>query len=192
MIRTLSLSILAAAAAFAQSYQIDTAHSGAVFTVKHMMVSNVTGRFSNVKGTVLYDEKNLAKSSIDATIDVETVNTNDGKRDGHLKAPDFFDAAKYPQMKFQSTKFYKDGGTIKVDGNLTLHGVTKPVTLTLSEVSPEVKHPMGTLVRGATATTRLNRKDFGLTWNRALEAGGVMVGEDVNVTIEIELSRKPA
>jgi polyisoprenoid-binding protein YceI len=192
MIRNFILIAAAAATAFAQSYQIDSAHSGAVFTVKHMMVTNVTGRFSAVKGTVVFDEKAPQKSSIDATIDIDTVNTNDAKRDSHLKAPDFFDSAKFPSMRFQSTKFYKADGVMKVDGNLTLHGVTKPVTLTLSEVSPEVKHPAGTMVRGATATTKLNRKDFGLTWNRALEAGGMMVGEDVNVTLEIELTRKPA
>ncbi len=189
----MKLPILIAAtalAATAQSYQIDSAHSSAGFSVKHMMVTNVSGKFSNVKGAIVYDEKNLAASSVTASVDVNTVNTNESKRDAHLKAPDFFDAAKYPTMEFQSTKVYKAGGIVKVDGNLTLHGVTKPITLTLTEISPEVKHPMGGLVRGAVATTKINRKDFGLTWNKTLETGGLMVGDEVTVTLEIEAARK--
>lgn len=189
----MKFALLALSAVFslgAQSYQIDSSHSSAGFSVKHMMVTNVSGRFSNIKGTIQYDEKNLANSSVTASVDVNTVNTNEGKRDAHLKAPDFFDAAKYPTMEFKSTKVYKANGVVKVDGNLTLHGVTKPVTLTLTEVSPEVKHPMGGLVRGAVATTKINRKDFGLTWNKTLETGGLMVGDEVTVTLEIEATRK--
>jgi polyisoprenoid-binding protein YceI len=186
----LSLSLLGTLALSAQTYQIDSSHSSAGFSVKHMMVTNVSGKFANVKGTVVVDEKNLAKSSVEASIDVNTVNTNEGKRDAHLKTPDFFDTAKYPSMEFKSTKVYKAGSTMKIDGNLTLHGVTKPVTLTITEFSPEVKHPMGGIVRGAIATTKINRKDFGLTWNKALETGGVMVSEDVNITLEIEMTRK--
>lgn len=178
--------------ALAQSYDIDSAHSGASFSVKHMMVTNVSGRFSSVKGKVVYDEKDLAKSSVEAEIDINTVNTNEPKRDGHLKSPDFFDAEKFPTMTFKSTKVYKAGGVTKVDGNLTLHGVTKPVTLTLEELSGEIKHPMGTIVRGAVAKTKINRRDFGLVWNKALDSGGVMVGEEIAITLEIEASRKPA
>jgi polyisoprenoid-binding protein YceI len=189
----MKLLLLCAVSAFAlsaQHYQIDSAHSSAGFSVKHMMVTNVSGKFSNVKGAIVYDEKNLAASSVTASVDVNTVNTNESKRDAHLKAPDFFDAAKYPTMEFKSSKVYKAGGVVKVDGNLTLHGVTKPVTLTLTEISPEVKHPMGGLVRGAVATTKINRKDFGLTWNKTLETGGLMVGDEVTVTLEIEAARK--
>ncbi len=105
----------------AQSYQIDSSHSGASFRVKHMMATNVSGRFSNLKGTVTFDEKNVGKSSIDATIDVDTINTNEPKRDAHLKSPDFFDVAKFPQMSFRSTRIYKADGVMKADGNLTLH-----------------------------------------------------------------------
>lgn len=183
---------MTALGAFAQSYDIDSAHSGASFSVKHMMVTNVSGRFSSVKGKVVYDEKNLAKSSVEAEIDINTVNTNEPKRDGHLKSPDFFDAEKFPTMTFKSTRVYKAGGVTKVDGNLTLHGVTKPVTLTLEELSGEIKHPMGTIVRGAVAKTKINRRDFGLVWNKALDSGGVMVGEEIAITLEIEASRKPA
>lgn len=174
----------------AQSYDIDSAHSAASFTVKHMMVTNVPGRFSNVQGKVAYDEKNLGKSSIEAVIDVTTVNTNQEKRDAHLKSPDFFDVAKYPTMTFKSTKVYKAGGVVKVDGNLTLHGVTKPVTLTLDEVSKEVKSASGTIVRGAVAKTIISRKEFGLTWNKLIETGGAVVGDEIAITLEIELSRK--
>jgi polyisoprenoid-binding protein YceI len=190
--KSLALLGLFASLSFGQTYQIDTAHSGAAFSVRHMMVTNVSGRFSNLKGSVVIDEKTPANSKVEAIIDVATVNTNEPKRDGHLKSPEFFDVAKFPTMTFQSTKVYKSGDVTKVEGNLTLHGVTKPVTLTLSEVSPEVKHPMGGLVRGATATTKISRKEFGLTWNRALEAGGVTVGDEVSITLEIEMSRKPA
>lgn len=189
----MKLILLAAAASLAlsaQTYEIDSAHSSAGFSVKHMMVTNVSGKFSNVKGNIVYNEKNLAASSVVASVDVNTVNTNESKRDAHLKAPDFFDAAKYPSMEFKSTKVYKAGNIVKVDGNLTLHGVTKPITLTLTELSPEVKHPMGGLVRGAVATTKINRKDFGLTWNKTLETGGLMVGDEVTVTLEIEAARK--
>ena len=192
MLKQLLFLSATALALTAQTYQIDSSHSGANFRVKHMMVTNVSGRFSNLKGAVTYDEKNLNKSSIEATVDIETINTNEPKRDAHLKSPDFFDVAKFPQMTFKSTKIYKAGGVTKADGDLTLHGVTKPVTLTLTELSGEVKHPMGTIVRGAVATTRISRKDYGLTWNKTIEAGGVVVGDEIAITLEIELSRKPA
>ena len=191
MLKQLLFLSATALALTAQTYQIDSSHSGANFSVKHMMVTNVSGRFSNLKGAVTFDEKNLSKSSIEATVDIETINTNEPKRDAHLKSPDFFDVAKFPQMTFKSTKVYKAGGVTKADGDLTLHGVTKPVTLTLTELSGEVKHPMGTIVRGAVATTRISRKDYGLTWNKTIEAGNVLVGDEIAITLEIELSRKP-
>ncbi len=192
MKKALLIFTASAISVFAQAYDIDAAHSGASFSVKHMMVTNVSGRFSNVSGKINYDPANLAKSTIEATIDINTINTNEPKRDGHLKSPDFFDAAKFPTMTFKSTKIYKAGGVTKVDGNLTLRGVTKPVTLTLEELSPEVKHPMGTVVRGAVAKTKINRRDFGLTWNTVLDSGGAMVGDEISITLEIEASRKPA
>ncbi len=177
---------------FAQSYDIDSAHSGASFTVKHMMVTNVSGRFSNVQGKVSFDEKNMAKSSIEATVDVATINTNEPKRDGHLKSPDFFDVAKYPTMTFKSSKVYKADGKILVDGMLSLHGVSKPVTLTLEELSPEVMPAPGKIVRGAVAKTKISRKEFGLVWNKTIETGGVVVGDEIAITLEIEATRKPA
>jgi polyisoprenoid-binding protein YceI len=190
MLKSILLLAGGALGLYAQSYDIDTAHSAASFTVKHMLVTNVPGRFSNLQGKVTYDEKNLGKSSIQATIDVTTINTNQEKRDAHLKSADFFDIAKYPTMTFQSTKVYKAGSVVKVDGNLTLHGVTKLVTLSLDEVSKEVKTPSGTFVRGAVAKTTISRKEFGLTWNKMIETGGAVVGDEIAITLEIELSRK--
>lgn len=192
MTKTFLSLAFSAVGVFAQSYDIDSAHSRAKFSVKHMMVTNVSGRFSNVQGKIAFDEKNLAKSSIDATVDVATVNTNEPKRDGHLKSPDFFDVAKFPTMTYKSSKFYKAGGKILVDGTLTLHGVSKPVTLTLDELSPEVTPGPGKIVRGAVAKTKISRKEFGLVWNKTIETGGVVVGDEIAITLEIEATRKPA
>ncbi|MBA3974719.1 MAG: protein yceI precursor [Candidatus Solibacter sp.] len=187
--------ILAAAAvlpAFAQSYTIDSAHSSAQFSVRHLMVSNVKGEFNKMAGAITWNEADPAAVSIDATIDVNTISTREPKRDEHLRSADFFDAAKYPSITFKSAKAWKSGSKWMVAGNLTLHGVTKPVTLTLDGPTAEMKDPWGMLRRGATATTTINRKDFGLGWNKALETGGVMVGEDVQITLDIAATRKPA
>lgn len=170
-------------------YKIDSAHSNAGFTVRHMMVSNVKGQFSKVTGTISYDEANPGATSVEASVDVTTVNTNEPKRDAHLKSPDFFDVEKFPAMTFKSKKAVKGGRGLLLTGDLTMHGVTKEVTLDV-EVSPEVKGMRpGTFVRGANAATKINRKDFGLNWNRAIEAGGVVVGEEVSISIDIEANR---
>ncbi len=192
-----AVALFATAAQAATRYEIDTAHSHATFSIRHMMVSNVRGEFGNVTGEVNIDEKDLAKSSVKATIDVKTLNTGNQDRDNHLKAPDFFDVAKFPTMTFESTKVTAGDkkGTYKVDGNLTMHGVTKPVTLMVEELSEPVTAPkqMGGMVkRGASATTTINRKDFGLTYNAVLEKGGVALGEDVKVTLDVELNEKAA
>jgi polyisoprenoid-binding protein YceI len=179
--------------AYAQNtYSIDPAHSAADFKVKHMMISNVQGEFSNVKGLIIYDPAHLEAAKVDATVDVTTLNTRDADRDKHLKSPDFFDAAKFPSMTFQSTKFVQANGKTQVQGNLTLHGVTKPVVLDLDGPSPEVKDPWGNFRRGVTATTTLRRQDFGLVWNKNLDGGGVLIGDDVTVTLNIEGVRKAA
>jgi polyisoprenoid-binding protein YceI len=175
----------------AQTYSIDTAHSSAQFSVKHLMVSNVRGEFNKMTGSVTWDDKNPAAAAIDASIDVNTISTSEPKRDEHLKSPGFFDTAKYPTITFKSTKSWKSAGKYMVAGGLTLHGVTKPVTLTLEGPTAGIKDPMGLFRRGASATTTINRKDFGLGWNKALEAGGVMVGEDVQIALDIEATRKP-
>ena len=175
----------------AQTYQIDPDRSAAIFHVKHLMVNDVSGRFSKLSGVVTFDEKELGKSSIEATIDVETVDTKLLKRDIHLKSADFFDVAKFPNMTFKSTRLYKSDGVVKVDGNLTMHGVTKALTLTLSEVRSETRTPQGTFIRSAVATTKLSRKEYGLLWNKTIETGGFVVGDEIAITLEIELSRKP-
>ncbi len=169
------------------TYQIDATHSTLQFSVRHLMVSNVRGTFSGVTGTVSYDPDKPADTAIDATIDVNTVNTNDEKRDGHLKSPDFFDTAQFPQMKFKSKKVESvSSDSQKVTGDLTLHGVTKEVTLTVEEISGESKDPYGNIKIGATVKGKVKRSDFGLTWNAVLETGGVAVGDDVKIEFDLE------
>lgn len=185
----LTLAMLAAPALRAAEYQIDPAHSAAHFTVRHMMVSNVRGDFSKVTGTIVYDEKNPAATKIDATIDATTVNTSEPKRDAHLKSPDFLDVAKYPVMTFKSKSVKVTADGLAVTGDLTIHGVTRQVVLNVEKPSAELKDAKGGARRGATATTKINRKDFGLTWNMAIEAGGVAVGEEVAIVIDIEATR---
>ena len=184
--------LMAGAVAPAQTtYQIDSAHSAAEFSVRHLMVSNVRGQFSKVTGTVVYDSNNLAASKITASIDATTVDTREAKRDAHLKSPDFFDVAKYPVITFQSKEVTQAGGKLQVRGDLTMHGVTREAVLAV-ETSPEIKDPYGMQRRGATATTKINRKDWGLTWNKALETGGVVVGDEVTITLDIECVHRPA
>jgi polyisoprenoid-binding protein YceI len=155
-----------------------------------MAVSNVRGEFSNVTGMVLYDPQNLSASKVDASIDTTTLTTRNPDRDKHLKSPDFFDIAKFPQMTFQSTEFVNNGGKLQIKGNLTLHGVTKPVVLEMDGPTAEAKDPWGNMRVGASATTTVNRKDFGLVWNKALDGGGVLVGDDVTITLDLEGVRR--
>ena len=176
--------------ALASTWEIDPNHSSAHFSVKHMMVTNVRGEFSKVSGTLQLDEKDPARSSVEATIDATSVDTRNERRDGHLKSPDFFDVARYPTLTFKSRKVVRAPGGFKVTGDLTLHGVTKEVVLDLEGDAQVAKDPWGNAKIGGTATTRINRKDFGLTWNKALETGGVLVGEDVAVSIDLEFLKK--
>lgn len=178
--------------ALASTWDVDGSHSSAGFTVKHMMVSNVNGSFNVKSGTVNVDEKDITKSTVEAVIDATTVNTNEPKRDEHLRSADFFDTEKYPTITFKSTKVEKAGENLKVTGNLTLHGVTKPVVLDVEGFTTEAKDPWGNTKRGGTATTKINRKDFGLGWNSVLETGGVAVGEEVAITLDLELNKKQA
>ncbi|NRD54571.1 YceI family protein [Corallococcus exiguus] len=186
------VAVAAPSFAFASAWEIDSSHSSAQFAVKHMMVSNVRGTFSNVKGNVNLDDKDITKSTIEATIDATTINTNEPKRDEHLKSPDFFDTAKFPTITFKSTKVAKAGkDKLNVTGDLTMHGVTKPVTLAVEGPTAETKDAWGNVRRGAVATTKIKRSDFGLTWNKALEAGGVAVGDEVTITLDLETTKKP-
>lgn len=177
----------------AANYEIDPSHSSAQFAVKHLMVSTVRGEFGKLSGTAVIDDKNLGKATVEASIDATTINTREPKRDEHLRSPDFFDTAKFPSITFKSTEVKKAGeGKYKVTGNLTIHGVTKSVVLDVDAPATEVKDPYGNVKRGATATATISRKDFGLTWNKALETGGVVVGDSVQITIDLQLVRKDA
>jgi polyisoprenoid-binding protein YceI len=180
----------APALAGAATFDIDPAHTTASFTVRHLMVTNVRGEFGKVSGTVEYDEKNPAKSSVEATIDVSSITTREEKRDQHLKSPDFFDAAQFPTITFKSKKVEKHGNGLRVVGDLTMRGVTKEVTLNVEGPSKEIKDPWGSTRIGASATTKVNRKDFGVSWNKSLDGGGVVVGDEVAINIEAELVKK--
>lgn len=173
------------------TYQIDPAHSSAQFSIKHMMISNVRGDFSKISGTITFDPANPAASQVSAEIDVNSINTREPQRDAHLKSADFFDAEKYPTIAFRSKRFSGQDGAWKMDGDLTIHGVTREVTLEVEGPTPEHKDPWGNLRIGATATGKLNRKDFGLHWNSVLETGGLLVGDDVKLTIDVEGIRQP-
>jgi polyisoprenoid-binding protein YceI len=188
MSRLALFAVLASSAAMATPYDIDASHSSAGFGVRHMMVSTVRGQFSKVSGTVDIDDADLSRSKVDVTIDPASIDTRDAKRDGHLKSPDFFDVANYPTITFKSTRVAKQAdGKILATGDLTLHGVTKPVTLTVDSFTAPIKDGFGGTIRGVSATGKINRKDYGLTWNKALEAGGVAVGENVDLQIDVEL-----
>lgn len=188
----ISATVLAAAApAAADTWTVDTSHSGAYFSVKHMMVTNVRGQFRDVKGSVEFDGKSLAGLTVQATIDASTIDTRDDKRDEHLRSADFFDVANHPTIEFKSKKAVPAGeGKIKLVGDLTMRGVTKEVTLDVEGPTPAVQDPWGNTRVGATATTTINRKEFGINWNKTLDAGGVVVGDEVRVTLEMELAKK--
>lgn len=169
------------------TWKLDPAHSSAEFKIKHMMISNVKGSFTGLTGTLIEDKNDPTRSSVEATIDIATINTGDAGRDTHLKSADFFEQEKHPQMTFKSTKVEKKGeGEYKVSGDLTLHGVTKPVTFHVEGPTAPGKDPWGNTRIGLEATTKINRKDFGLSWNAALETGGILVGEEVQITIDAQ------
>jgi polyisoprenoid-binding protein YceI len=172
-------------------WEIDAAHSYAHFSVRHMMVSNVRGGFGRVDGFVELNGQDPTRSKVEATIGADSINTREAQRDEHLKSADFLDVAKYPIISFRSTQITKseDGGWQLV-GDLTIHGVTRPVTLNVEALTPAIPDPWGKIRMGTSATTKINRRDFGLNWNAALEAGGLLVGNDVSITIDVELVKK--
>lgn len=183
--------LLSASLASAATYKIDPVHSEIGFSVKHLMVSTVRGEFTKFEGTVDYDPANVAASKVDVTIDAASIDTSNEKRDAHLTSPDFFDAGKFPQITFRSKKVEGAPGALKVTGDLTMHGTTKEVVLDVEGPTDEIKDPFGRTVRGVSATTKIDRRDFGLTWNKALEAGGVMVGDEVKISLDLELYVAP-
>jgi polyisoprenoid-binding protein YceI len=194
-LRTILMGVVAVAvAAGADTWQIDPAHSAVQFSVRHMMISNVRGEFSKLSGTVQYDPAELLQTAIDATVDSTSLNTRVEARDKHLKSADFFDVEKYPTLTFKSKRVESAGaGKLKLIGDLTMHGTTREVAFDVDGPTPPIKDQRGNLHMGASASTKVNRKDFGLTWNRALDGGGVVVGDEVAVTIDVELvKRAPA
>lgn len=172
-------------------YQIDPSHSTAGFSVKHMMIAKVQGGFEKMRGTFKYDQADLSMSSVEVEIEAASINTREAQRDAHLKSADFFDVEKYPTLSFRSTRFEEFDDGLYVTGDLTIHGVTKPVRLELERPTDEVKDPWGNQKIGVSGKTKIKRKDFGLTWNAALEAGGVLVGDDIAINLEIQLVRQP-
>lgn len=176
--------------AVATTWNIDSVHSSAQFKVKHMMISNVKGEFTTITGALKYDSENVANSYVEASIDATTISTRDPQRDAHLKSADFFDVEKYPVLTFKSTRVLKKAdGDLSVAGDLTIHGVTKNVIFEVEGPSAPTKDPWGNTRVGLSATTRINRKDFGLTWNAALETGGILVGEEVSITLDVQFTK---
>jgi polyisoprenoid-binding protein YceI len=171
----------------ATTWNIDPAHSGAEFKVKHMMISNVKGHFAKVSGTLTLNESELAKSRVEALIEVGSLETRDAQRDAHLKSEDFLHVEKFPTLSFKSTRIavVRDG-QLSVEGDLTIRGVTRKVLFTVDGPTPPAKDPWGNTRVAVSATAKINRKDFGLTWNAALETGGILVGDEVTITLDVE------
>lgn len=179
------------AAAANSNWQIDSQHSSAQFSVRHMAISTVRGAFSKVTGTVALDDKDITKSTVDVTIDVTTVDTREPDRDKDLRSERFFDVAHYPSMTFKSKKVEQLApGKLKVTGDLTIRGATKEVVLDVDGPTAPIKDPWGNQRVAAAATTKVNRQDFGVKWNATLDNGGVVVGDDVSITIDVEMIKK--
>jgi len=174
-------------------WQVDPAHSAAHFSVRHLMISNVRGEFSKLSGSVVIDPQDLTRSTVEVSMETASVNTREPQRDEHLRSADFFDVANHPAITFRSKRIAPAGpGHFKLTGDLTIRGVTNEVTFDLEGPTPEVKDPWGNVRAGVTATAKISRKDFGMTFNALIEGGGVMVGDEVSLTIEAELIQKAA
>jgi polyisoprenoid-binding protein YceI len=175
---------------YAATWQMDPAHSSFEFKIRHLTVSNVKGDFSKFQGVVTIDDQNITNLKVEVTIDAASIHTGHAQRDAHLRGSDFFDVTKYPTITFVSKKVTKtDANKLEVVGDLTIHGMTREIKVDVDGPTPEVKDPRGIFRRGATATTKINRRDFGLIWNRILDTGGLLVGDEVNIYVEVELVR---
>jgi polyisoprenoid-binding protein YceI len=175
----------------AATWQIDPDHSSFQFKVRHMTVSNVKGDFNKARGTVTIDENDVNNLRIEVTIDPASVNTDHAKRDEHLRGEDFFHVAKYPTITFVSSRVTRmDANRLKVIGDLTIRGITKEISVDVEGPTPEIRDPGGNMRRGATGMAKINRKDFGMLWNRVLDNGGLVVGDEVNIAIEVELVKR--
>ena len=181
------MSTLATPQTFTTTWNIDPAHTVAEFNVKHMMISNVKGQFAKVTGVLTLDESDLTNSRVEALIEAGSIETRDPQRDAHLKSADFFHVEKFPTLSFQSARItlVRDG-ELSVDGDLTIRGVTRKALFTVEGPTPPAKDPWGNTRVGVSATTTINRKDFGLTWNAALETGGILVGDQVTITLDVQ------
>jgi polyisoprenoid-binding protein YceI len=181
------------AAAATSTWQIDPNHSAAQFAVRHLAISTVRGAFTKVNGTVQFDDKDISKSSVEVTIDAASVDTRVADRDKELRSDHFFDVEKYPTLTFKSTKVEQETpGKLKVTGDLTIHGVTKQVVLEVEGPTAPVKDPWGNQRAAANASTKVNRQDFGVKWNAKMDNGGWVVGDDVDITIDVEMVQKGA
>jgi polyisoprenoid-binding protein YceI len=187
-----AISLLASLPALAQTsnWSIDPAHSTAQFTVRHLAISNVTGSFTKVTGSVVLNDKDVAQSQVSASIDVNSVDTRVEARDKDLRSPNFFDVEKYPTIEFKSKRIISGGGKLQVIGDLTIHGTTREVTLDVDGPTPELTDPWGNSRRGFSATTTINRKDFNLIYNTALKTGEAVVGDTVKIQIDAEMVKK--
>jgi len=177
------------------TYDIDTAHAVAGFKVRHLMLAHVRGHLGPVTGTVLIDEADLSRSRVEVSIDARGLDSREPRRDEHLRSADFLDVANFPNVTFRSTRVEAPNGVagdLRVTGDLTIRGVSRPVTLEVEALPPSIKDPWGNARRGVSARGRINRKDWGLEWNMALEAGGVVVGDEVALEIEAELVARKA
>jgi polyisoprenoid-binding protein YceI len=190
---TLATSLAFSSQAATTDWQIDPAHTAAGFSVKHLMISTVRGQFKGVTGTVAWDDQDITKSKVDVTIDATTIDTSEPKRDEDLRSEKFFDTAKYPTVTFKSKKIERlSSGKLKIVGDLTIHGVIKEVVLDVEGPTGPIKDPWGNTRVAAYATTKVNRQDFGVKWNASIDGGGVVVGDDVNITIDLEMVKKAA
>jgi polyisoprenoid-binding protein YceI len=185
-----ALTWIAPAAGRADTYEIDAAHTSVQFAVRHMMISNVRGEFTKLSGNVVADVANPTAAVVEATIDAASVDTRNEKRDEHLRKPDFLDTTKFPGITFKSTKVERAGEGWNLTGDLTLHGVTKPVVLAVTNVTAPMKDPWGNTRIGAQATTAINRQDFGVVFNKTLDGGGVLVGDEIAITIDVEVMKQ--
>ena len=192
MLAGLAAALALPASAGTTTYQIDPRHSSAGFGVTHLMISTVRGEFHGVTGTVVVDDSDISRSSVLVTIDATTVDTREPDRDKHLKSEAFFDVAKYPTITFQSTKVERNSdGNLKVTGDLTIRGVTKTTVLTATLPKAPIKDPWGLQRTAVSASAKINRQDFGVAWNQKLDSGGVVVGDDVNITLDVEMIIPP-
>jgi polyisoprenoid-binding protein YceI len=187
-----AIALLASLSALAQTstWNIDPAHSTAQFTVRHLAISNVTGNFTKLTGSIVLNEKDITQSQVSASIDVSSVDTRVEARNKDLKSPNFFDVEKYPTIEFKSKRIVNGGGKLQVIGDLTIHGTTREVTLDVDGPTPELSDPWGNSRRGISATTTINRKDFNLIYNNVLKTGEAVVGENVKIQIDTEMVKK--